>query len=95
MVAPHSAAFRRHALQLARAGDRPISKVALDLGISETTLRKWIRRDDERTLLPDGVVHRREIDALARQVRNLEIEVDLLKRATAGPDPLRGRRTVY
>jgi len=91
MVAPHSPAFRRHALELVRAGDRSLAKIALDIGVSETTLRKWARVDAERDSTPDTVA-RRELAELARQIRTLEVEVDLLKRATATPRAPRGRR---
>ena len=95
MVTPHTPAFRRHALDLVRAGDQSLAKVALELGVSETTLRKWVLAEDERTAPQGRLVRRREIDSLARQVRALEIEIDLLKRATASPPALRGRRAYY
>ncbi|NKY07068.1 transposase, partial [Cellulomonas hominis] len=33
--------FRRRAVDLARSGRQPVAKVASDLGISESCLRRW------------------------------------------------------
>lgn len=38
--------FRRRAVDLARGGPQPVAKVAADLGISETCLRRWMAQDD-------------------------------------------------
>ena len=42
MPRPHPAEFRQRAIELVRGGDLPISKVAVDLGISDSCLRGWI-----------------------------------------------------
>jgi transposase-like protein len=38
--------FRRRAIALARAGDQSIAKIAADLGIAESCLRRWLKQDD-------------------------------------------------
>jgi putative transposase len=38
--------FRRRAVDLARAGDQSVAKIASDLGISESCLRRWMAVDD-------------------------------------------------
>ncbi len=35
--------FRRRAVALARAGDQSIAKIAADLGIAESCLRRWLK----------------------------------------------------
>ena len=42
MPAPHPAEFRQRAVELARAGDKPVAALAKDLGISESCLRNWM-----------------------------------------------------
>ena len=38
--------FRRRAVELARQGQQPVAKIASDLGISESCLRRWMAVDD-------------------------------------------------
>ena len=38
--------FRQRAVELARTGDQPVAKVAADLGIATSCLRRWMKQDD-------------------------------------------------
>ncbi len=49
MPRPHPPEFRRRAVQLARTGDQPVALIAKDLGISESCLRNWVKRDQIET----------------------------------------------
>jgi transposase len=82
---PHPPEFRRRAVQLARAGDQPIALIATDLGISESCLRNWVKRDEVETGDREGLTEaeRRELVELRRRNRVLETEVEILKRAAA------------
>ena len=40
---PYPEEFRREAIRLARLGDKPRRKLARDLGISDVTLRNWLK----------------------------------------------------
>lgn len=40
---PYPEEFRREAIRLARLGDEPHSRLAKDLGISDVTLRNWLK----------------------------------------------------
>ena len=42
---PYPEEFRREAVRLAKLGGRPRWKLAKELGITEVTLRKWLRQD--------------------------------------------------
>jgi transposase-like protein len=78
--------FRRRAVALARAGDRSIAKIAADLGIAESCLRRWLKQDDLDTgRRSDGLTsdERKELAELRRRNRTLEMEVEILKRASA------------
>jgi transposase-like protein len=86
MPAPHPPEFRQRAVELARQGTAPVSKIAKDLGISDSCLRNWMHQADadengggER--LPAG--EKKELADLRRRNRLLELENDILKRAAA------------
>lgn len=76
--------FRRRALDLVREGERP-ARVAQDLGISESCLRRWMAQDDVDAGRKTGVTtdEHKELVALRRRNRVLEMEVEILKRASA------------
>jgi transposase len=41
---PYPGEFRREAIGLALLGDKPRRRLAKDLGISDVTLRNWLKR---------------------------------------------------
>ena len=72
-------------MQLVRSG-RSIADVAGSQGLTEQSLRTWVKRDQlERRERDDGLTpaEREELRELRRQVSRLEQERDLLKRAAA------------
>jgi transposase len=85
MPKAHPPEFRRRAIDLARAGDKPIAQIAKDLGISESGLRRWIDRADIDDGHKPGLSsdERGELVRLRRANRVLEMEVEILKRAAA------------
>ncbi len=46
MPVAHPVEFRRRAVALARAKEKPIALLAADLGISESCLRRWMKIAD-------------------------------------------------
>lgn len=85
MPAPHPAEFRRRAVELARLGEKPVAELAKSLGISESCLRNWLKQAQVEAGQVDGVTRaeRDELRALRRQVRVLEMEKEILKKAAA------------
>lgn len=85
MPAPRPPEFRRRAVELARQGEQPVAQIAKDLGISESCLRRWMAIDDVDTGRVEGVnsSERAELIELRRRNRVLEMEVEILKRASA------------
>ena len=77
--------FRERAIELARQGDKPRARLAHDLGVSDQTLRNWVRQADIDEGRRDGLTteERAEIVRLRRANRVLEMEVEILKRAAA------------
>jgi len=84
MPAPKPPEFRRRALDLVALGE-PVAQVARDLGISESCLRRWMERDDVDTGRKEGLTsgERKELVDLRRRNRVLEMEIEILKRASA------------
>ena len=77
--------FRQRAVELARLGDKPVSEIATDLGISDSCLRNWLRQADIDGGRRGGVssVEHDELVALRRETRTLRLENEILKRAAA------------
>jgi transposase len=76
--------FRRRALDLVALG-QPVVRVAKDLGISESCLRRWIEVDAVDKGRKEGLSsdEKKELVELRRRNRVLEMELAILKRASA------------
>ncbi len=85
MPAARPSAFRRGAVDLARRGTSPVRHVAKDLRISKSCLRRWKAQDDVDAGRREGLTseERRELVELRRRTRVLEVENEVLKRASA------------
>lgn len=85
MPAPKPPEFRRRAVELARLREKPIAQIAKDLQISESCLRRWMDMADVDDGHRPGVTtdERKELAELRRKNRVLEMEVEILKRASA------------
>ena len=77
--------FKAEVVELCRKGDRSIGQVCRDLGLTETSVRKWVAQNDIDAGRRDGLstADREEIASLRKQVRVLTEERDIPKRATA------------
>jgi transposase len=82
MPAPHPPEFRQRAVELARQGATPVSKIAKDLGISDSCLRNWMHQADADAN-GSGNDERKEVAELRRRNRVLEQENEILRRAAA------------
>lgn len=86
MPAPHPEEFRQRAVELARQGTTPVSKIAKDLGISDSCLRNWMHQADaDENGGGDRLSssEKKDLAELRRRNRQLELENDILKRAAA------------
>jgi transposase len=85
MPAPHPPEFRARAVELARERAKPMAQIAKDLGISEGCLRNWLNQADVDQGRRQGLTtdERAELVKLRREKRQLEMEVEILKRAAA------------
>jgi transposase len=85
MPRPHPPEFRRRAVELARLREKSVAEIARDLGISDSCLRNWMAQADIDNGARAGLSsdERAELVALRRKNRVLELEVEILKRASA------------
>jgi transposase len=80
----YSTEFRAEAVRLAETSGQSIRSVAMDLGISNESLRRWIAQARERpagTPLDDD--ERAELEELRRRVKVLVTEREILRKAAA------------
>lgn len=76
--------FRVQAVELVRRSSRPRYQVAAELGVSDTTLGKWMNeKNDLEPEEPLTVSERRELELLRREKREWVVEREILKKATA------------
>jgi transposase-like protein len=75
--------FRAEAVRLARTTTSPLKTVAHDLGVSVWTLRAWMKQPAHSggTTLKES--ERLELLRLRRENRELRLEREILKKATA------------
>jgi transposase len=83
---PYPPEFRREAIKLVRISSKSQHQIAEDLGISDVTLRNWVRqaqRDEGKR--PDGLLsdEREELARLRRENQTLRMEREILKKAAA------------
>jgi transposase-like protein len=85
MPRPHPSEFRQRAIELARLKEKPIAQIAADLGISESCLRNWVHQADIDEGVTEGLStdDRAELIRLRREVRVKDMEIEILKRASA------------
>ena len=78
--------FRDGAVRIVRETGKPIAQVARDLGVNEGTLGNWVAQDRRRREDGDGGLgedERAELARLRREVAELVMERDVLKRSVA------------
>jgi transposase len=78
--------FKRGAVQLVIQTGKPIAQVARELGINEGTLGNWCakqRRAGENGQAPLSESERAELDRLRKEIIELRMQRDVLKRSMA------------
>jgi transposase len=77
--------FKRDVVTVARRGDMTVPEVAADFGISEESVRRWMRQADIDDGITEGLTstEQAEVVRLRRENRRLAMEVEILRRATA------------
>ena len=86
---PYSAQFRQQMIELVQAGRNP-NELAREFGCHVTSILSWVRKaqlnrptGDAMPMVPLGTSERQELVELRRKVRQLQMERDILSKATA------------
>ena len=77
--------FRRQMVQLHRVG-RGFDELAKEFGCTSWSIRQWVKRADRDEGRGDGgltTAEREELSRLRKQVKRLEMEREILKKAAA------------
>ena len=79
--------YKAEVVGLVEASEKSIGAVARDLGLSESAVRKWVGQSEVDAGHGTGLVlstaEREELTRLRREVRQLRMEREVLKKATA------------
>jgi transposase len=81
----YTAEYRAEAVRLVEIGDRSLTEVARDLGISMQTLWQWVDQAKVESAKSEELTttEREELKQLRREVARLREEREILKKATA------------
>ena len=77
--------FKTDVVTVARRGDLSVVEVAVDFGVAEESVRRWMKQADVDDGIKDGQTssEQAEIVQLRRDKRRLEMENEILRRAAA------------
>jgi transposase len=79
--------YKAEVVALIRDGGKSVSAVCRDLGLHETAVRRWVKQAEVDTGhgAPGALTtaEREEFAALRKRVKTLEMEREILKKATA------------
>jgi len=82
---PYPDEFRAEAIRLVKTSGETIARIAKDLGVSDQTLRNWVRQADVDAGKAPGLSteERSELSQLRRENRRLREEREILRKAAA------------
>lgn len=79
--------FKEEVVKLILEGGKPVSQAAKDLDISASVVTGWVKQAKiDRGVNPSGALttdEKRELTQLRKEVRELRMEREILKKATA------------
>ena len=79
--------YKAEVVALIRARDKSVGAVCRELDLTETAVRRWLKQAEvDSGLGPTGALttaEREELSEFRKKVRTLEMEREILKKATA------------
>ena len=79
----YSPEFKAEAVRVAQTSDESLSRIARDLGVALPTLHAWVEAARPQAREPLTEDERSELLRLRRETKQLRMERDILKKATA------------
>ena len=77
--------YKQQVLELIRAGDKSISAICKDLDLTESTVRRWVKLDQETngTMTQNSLseTDQQELQRLRAENKRLKTEREILKKA--------------
>ena len=81
--ARYSREFKAEAVRLVRSSSDTVAKIARDIGVTQQSLRTWVQAAQPQSSPPLTDDERSELQRLRQENRQLRMERDILKKATA------------
>jgi transposase len=78
-----TAEFKQEAVALVKRSGKSANQIAKELGISQTSLSRWLRAVTASPEEANVFVTQEELRRLHKEVERLRMERDILKKATA------------
>jgi transposase len=79
--------YKSEVVTLIRQGNKSAGAICRDLGLTETAVRRWVKQAEvDLGEGPPGLLttaERKELSELRKRVKTLEMEREILKKATA------------
>lgn len=75
--------FRDQIVELYNTGTKTFSQLESEYGVSRATLHNWIKKHSLVQVSEDETITAKEYRALQKKMHELEIENEILKKATA------------
>ena len=79
--------YKAEVVDLIRASDKGVGAICRELDLTETAVRRWLKQSEiDSGRGPSGALttaEREELSELRKKVRTLEMEREILKKATA------------
>jgi len=79
--------YKQQVLEMIRAGDKSVSQICRDLELTESSVRRWIKLDQESNgpMTQNSLMEtdQQELERLRTENKLLKTERDILKKATA------------
>ncbi len=79
----YTAEFKAEALRAVEQSSEPMRKIAADVGVTAKTLHQWVKASRPEPQEPLTEDERSELRRLRGENRRLQMERDILKKATA------------
>ena len=78
--------FKREAVKLVKTSDKPSTQIARELGVPQSSLYRWVEQAESEANGESSVLstsEREELKQLRKDKARLEMEVEILGKATA------------